>query len=79
MTNLSMASKNHPQNQTQPELRSVFSRTFKVQKTPNINFPHQMEQFHTNISYFGGLNQCQQHISFSTTEIRRPLSFSSLD
>jgi len=46
-----------------------FSQTLNIKKISNINFPHQIELFDTNIVCFGGLNQCQQHFSFSTTEI----------
>ena len=36
-----------------------------------------MEQFDTEISYFGGLNRCQYQASLSVAEIRRPLSLLS--
>jgi len=55
--------KNHPKNQNQPEtknqpeFRYVFSQTLKVKKkTHNMNSPHQMKLFDTNIVHFGGLN-----------------------
>ena len=56
------SSKNHPKNQNQPEtknqpeFRYVFSQTLKVKKIPNMNSPHQMKLFDTNIIHFGGLN-----------------------
>jgi len=48
--------KNHPKNQNQPEFRYVFSQTLKVKKTPDMNSPHQIKLFDTNIVHFGGLN-----------------------
>ena len=38
-----------------------------------MNSPYQMEQFNTNIVYFGALNQCQRHVFLSITGIQRSL------
>jgi len=55
-----------------------FSQTLKVKKKPpNMNFPHQNEQFDTNIVHFDGLNQCQWHVFLYTSEIQFSLSLLS--
>jgi hypothetical protein len=57
-----MTSKHRPKNRTQLEtknqleLRYVFFTNFQGTKTPNMNSPHQMKQFDTNIIHFGGIN-----------------------
>jgi len=57
MINLSLTSKNHSKNRNQPELESIFFTNFKgKKKTHNMNSPHQMKSFDTNIVRFGGLN-----------------------
>jgi len=62
MINIFMALKKPSKNQNQPKFKNqteliyVFSRTLKVKKTPNMNLPHQIESFDTNIVRFGGLN-----------------------
>jgi hypothetical protein len=59
MINLFIALKNFPDNQNQPELRSVFFTNFKGKTTLNINSLHQMKPFDTKIICFGSLNRCQ--------------------
>jgi len=42
-----------------------------------MNFLHQMESSDINIIRFDDLNQCQQHIFFSTSGTQRPLTMLS--
>jgi hypothetical protein len=42
-----------------------------------MNFSYQMQQFNTNIIYFGDLDQCEWYISLSIAGILRSLSLSS--
>jgi len=51
-----------------------FFTSFQGAKIPNINSPHQMKQFDTNIVYFNRLNWCQQHISLSSAGLQQSLS-----
>jgi hypothetical protein len=56
-----------------------FFTSFKDKKTSNMNSPHQMKQFDTNIVCFDDLNRCQRYFSLFITEIRGPLSLYSLN
>ena len=69
---------NQYETKNQTERKYVFSWTLKVKKkTSNMNSPHQMELFDTNIDCFSGINQCQRYFSLSTAGIQRPLSLLS--
>jgi hypothetical protein len=44
------------QNQKSTRAKICFFTNFKGTKTLNMNSPHQIKKFDTNIIYFGGLN-----------------------
>jgi len=61
----------------QGEFKDLVTSLVTKAKTPNMNSPHQNEQFDTNIVHFGGLNQCQSRVLLSTIRFRQPISLLS--
>jgi hypothetical protein len=53
--------KNHPKNciNSKPKIKLGLDLFFQGKTILNMNSPHQMEPFNTNINCFGGLYRCQ--------------------
>jgi hypothetical protein len=84
MINLSMTKKTKPPQKTKStriqkltRAQIYFFTNFKDKKKPNINCPHQIEPFDTNIIRFGDLNQSQRLFFLFTAGIWRLLSLFS--